>query len=103
MKFFLPAADSPEQEERVLNAIADFTGFSIPSPRIYSLTFVHEGNIFTATVGERAPHNEAGPVIAILEQPKSRLFAVCTQDRGVIRGGPILVGQAAVRELVRFE
>ena len=98
MKFFIPAADSPEQAERVLAAVAQHVGYPVPSKRIYSVSYVHNGQAMTATVGEfpdpyyRAP----GPVVCILETPTC--LAVCTHGRGVGRGdGPIYVGRGPER------
>jgi len=52
-QFFVPAA-TPEMEE---NVYADFAGMchrAVPKreERIYSITFVHDGEEWTATVGE---------------------------------------------------
>ena len=103
MRFFIPLATSDEQAERVLAATAKFTGFPIPSPRIYSVSYTHNGEEMVATVGKEAdPYYRAvGPVIAILAT--DTCFSVCTRDRGVARGDPIYVGRGPGMEVEYFE
>lgn len=51
--FFVPAATTDNQES-VYAEFARWCGRPVPSPerRIYSITFVHDGEEWTATVGE---------------------------------------------------
>lgn len=54
-KFFVPAGADPDKYEEVFEALAGLHGFK-PTPadrRIYSISFVHDGEEWTATVGER--------------------------------------------------
>lgn len=103
MKFFIPFASDEAQGERVLNAVSEFTGFPIPSPRIYSLTYQHNGKEMIATVGDVVPgyYQEIGPVIAILY--REGLFAICTRDRGVARGEPIYANAQSVLSVLHFD
>lgn len=104
MKFFIPAASSDEEAERVLAATQKFNaGFEIPSPRIHSLSYRHNEKMMKATVGESADpyYRTAGPVVAILRNP--RCFAICTADRGVLRGEPIYVSVEAVYAETYFD
>jgi hypothetical protein len=59
--FFVPAAD-PDNEESVYAEFADWCGCSIPSrsKRVYSITFIHDGVEWTATVGEQLKGFERG-------------------------------------------
>lgn len=52
-KFFVPAA-TPDNQESVYADFARWCGCAVPSPesRIYSITYVHDGEEWTATVGE---------------------------------------------------
>ena len=54
-QFFVPAAATPEQAEAVYGQLADVCRKSVPSlpQRIYSITFRHDGEEWTATVGEK--------------------------------------------------
>jgi hypothetical protein len=96
MKFFIPHADTPELEEHLLQATKDFaqktTGWTIGPRRIYSIRYRHDGRDYKATVGQPEPrtHEE---VIAILD---SNTYLVCTPNRGVLRGEPMLVGKDEV-------
>lgn len=103
MKFFIPAAKDDLEAESVLRKIAQFVGFGIPEPRIYSLTYWHNGKAMTATVGENPDsyYQEVGPVIAILQ--REDCLAVCLPHRGVLRGEPIYVGDAPTNKVEFFE
>ena len=54
-KFFVPEVADPNKYEEVFDALAGLSGFKPPAAdrRIYSITFVHDGEEWTATVGER--------------------------------------------------
>ena len=92
MKFFIPFSSDDEQAESVLDATSKFTGFPIPERRIYQIDYSHNGTKMRATVGEPADdyYREEGPVIALLKNESC--LAICTKDRGVVRGTPIFVG-----------
>ncbi|WP_296749139.1 hypothetical protein [Thiobacillus sp.] len=51
--FFVPAATA-ETQEQVFGEFAKWCGVSAPPAerRIYSIVFVHDGDVWTATVGE---------------------------------------------------
>lgn len=51
--FFVPAA-APEDQERVYAGLAQWCHRAVPQTeaRIYSITYVHDGEEWTATVGE---------------------------------------------------
>ncbi|MTJ93888.1 MAG: hypothetical protein F8N36_13670 [Desulfovibrio sp.] len=103
--FFLPAASDPEQAENAYSAIRQFVASQISGPledrRIFRLDYVHSGKHRIAQVGERESH-EGAPVIAIFKQQNYPLYFVCTPDRGVVRGGPILVGENEVHSRIDF-
>lgn len=52
-QFFVPAA-TPDNQESVYASFAKWCGRAVPSleRRVYSITFVHNGDEWTATVGE---------------------------------------------------
>lgn len=51
--FFVPAA-TPETQEGIYAEFARWCGRALPSPeeRVYSITFIHDGEEWTATVGQ---------------------------------------------------
>ena len=52
-KFFVPTA-TPDNQEAKYASLAELCGVPVPRPgeRIYSITFVHDSDEWTATVGE---------------------------------------------------
>lgn len=104
-KFFIPAAEDKQQEDRVYDAIKEFLssnlGADFDKRQVFCLNYVHEGKTYEAEVGK--PHSLNGEVvIAILHEPVRRLFHVCTANRGVFRGMSILVGKHSVRSCQNF-
>ena len=120
-KFFLPYIEDAEKAEEFWQAIKAFAiqqGWStVTDRRIFHLDYTHNGSDWTATVGEPHPYGhpytweyvpdysdpKAGQwVVAILECDPGP-FLVCTHDRGVARGEPILVGASGVRTVAYFD
>jgi hypothetical protein len=95
MKFFIPGADSPEQEQRVYDSIKAHLGKELGATfsdqRIYSLRWKNDGRDYLAEVGKPTDFN-GELVIAILLEQQRKMFHVCTPNRGVVRGMPILAG-----------
>lgn len=93
MKFFVPYAKSEEEALSVINAIAQFIGSPVPEPSqlIYKVSYLHNGELMTATVGEPVDtyYREANPVVIAIF-PGSPI-KICLADRGVVRGSPIFV------------
>lgn len=54
LQFFLPFVE-PHEQEKAYSALAERAGRSIPSndSRIYSITYRHDGEEWTATVGKQ--------------------------------------------------
>ncbi len=92
MEFFVPHASTPEEAEDVWQATRKFQteglGWEISDRRIYEIHYRHNGETLTATVGEPEPLTRE-EVLVILE---SQSFLVCTTNRGVLRGMPVLAG-----------
>src|SRR6266571_2400387 len=93
MKFFVPHAKGNEQEQRVYDAIKTFAGetlgWDVSDRKIFSIRYKHDGKDYYAEVGQ-TEKVEGEEVVAILE---SNTYLVCTTNRGVARGMPILVGK----------
>lgn len=61
-----------------------------------------DGKAYNAEVG--SPHGLKGePVVAVLHEPQRSLYHVCTTNRGVVRGGSILVGEGSVKSVEDFD
>lgn len=103
MDFFVPAADSPDQAEKVWQATRQFAkdnlGWEVGDRRIFRLSGMHEGKHIVCEVGKLEPYGGES-VVAILE---SNAFLVCTANCGVLRGEPILVGRSEVDSVIDFD
>lgn len=103
MRFFVPAVKDEADAEMVWEATKKFAeemlGWKISERRIFSIAYQHEGKDYHVEVGKPDPRNSE-LVIAILE---STTYLVCTPNRGVVRGIPILVGQDKVGKTIDFE
>ena len=102
MKFFVPLASDDDEAERVWNATRFFArdqlAWEVTDRRIFQINYQHEGKAYVAEVGELDPRT-GETVLVILE---SNAFLVCTANRGVARGEPILVGREEVRTISDF-
>ena len=104
MKFFIPHAEDKVQEDSVYEATKKFaketTGWDIKDRKIYYIKWRHGREDCEARVGETQMRT-GETVMAILESNVT--FLVCTPNRGVIRGMPILVGRKEVKLIEDFE
>ena len=101
MEFF-PAAQDEKQAEEVYTSIKKFArqtlGWDATERRNFCLTYQHEGKHYYVEVGK--PDPRVGEiVVAILE---SNTYLICTYNRGVARGEPILVGVNEVVDITDF-
>src|ERR1700722_18775470 len=105
MKFFIPVSKTADPE-RVYNAIRTFNAEQLPatlSPRrIYSVKGVHNGEPFTARVGDpfESPPED---VLAILLDTTRNCYLICTANRGVLGGMPYLSGSDEISHVEYFE
>ena len=103
MKFFIPTVQDDRKAEDVYQAIVKFAkytmGWEISNRRIRSIAFRDKGKLVRAIVGEADPA-EGESVIAILD---SNTYLVCTSNRGVVKGMPIMVGKYEVFDSEDFE
>ena len=102
MKFFVPFTKDEEMAEHVIDAVTKFINFPPDAPRIYSIKYTHNKVTKSAIVGEHPeyPNYQYETIIAILSGP---YVAVCTQNRGVARGVPIMVGGQEITQIEYFE
>lgn len=105
MRFFLPGATDETSAEENYGHIRGFIEKNIgplDPRRFYSLAYEHNGKPVSATVGAPDPL-ERQLVVAIFRSAAERgPYYVCTPNRGVIRGDPILAGSSSARA-VEFE
>ncbi len=103
MKFFIPHAETADMAERAYQGIKAFAKdnilWNISDRRIFRIEYFDKGKHRKDEVGKITDVN-GEEVIAILE---STAFLVCTPNRGVLRGDPILVGTNEVRDIEDFE
>jgi hypothetical protein len=102
VKFFIPLAESDDQSARVYRSIKKCVASQvgdIKDRKIYRIRFLHDGKTHLATVGEVLPYN-GEIVIAILE---GSVFYICTYNRGVAKGAPILVRRDLLTEPQDFD
>lgn len=108
-EFFIPKyTGSKEDEERAYQTIrsdAERGSGKFWDSRIYTVTYVHEGNIYTETVGENVQISASGVVVAIFEN--SDCLFVFAVGRGIghpphAAGQPIVVGKSKIKEFKYF-
>jgi hypothetical protein len=106
--FFVQDAPDGTKAEQLYESIRAFNlkqapGWTITDRRIYQLDYTHKGRDYRSRVGAQE-RGIGEPVFAILEATSGveRLYFVCTPNRGVLRGGPILVGGREVRAVTDF-
>jgi hypothetical protein len=119
-EFFVPRASGDErQAEEVWQAVFRFqqdqTGWLIEPRRIFRIDYTHDGQQMNAQVGERHPYgwapdwdrpqgdDELERVEVILEASDNGPYLVCTENRGVARGEPILVGATEAYKVQYFD
>lgn len=104
MRFFLPLADDDQQAEQAFDAIFRFVQDQmgpLRATRYYTIVTEHNGKPYRATVGEAEPLTRE-LVIAILRTARPEgPFLVCTPNRGVERGEPVLASSNA--RAIEFE
>lgn len=118
-EFFIPFASGPAEAEQLWQATKAFmedphgwTG--ITERRVFRLGYLHDGKHLEAEVGKPHPYakaidweafeevGEEEEVLVILER-EGGPFLVCSANRGVARGEPILVGTGEPYEVVYFD
>ena len=103
-KFFVPGAKGDQEAEQIRDgAIAGLRAQGlapIPASRVFRLAYVHDGKNYLAEVGKQDPSE--GIIVLIFEGQGRELYFVCTPNRGVLRGSPILVGHSNVTRVEEF-
>ena len=101
VKFFIPNAKDETQAEEIYQGIKKFAADQVSAPtdrRIFRIEYQHDGKPSYAEVGKNDPVTKE-LVMAILEGVP---FMVCTPNRGVLRGIPVLVGKDEITDIQDF-
>ena len=105
MKFFIPNAESSEQEEVIYESLKKCikrdNDVTLSGRKIYSIWFRHDGRDCLAVVGEIDPI-QSELILAIFFEPSRDVYHVCTASRGLLAGSTILVGGDEVYKFVDF-
>lgn len=104
MNFFVPHADTPQLAREVYEAIKAFSEQNlgtVSNRKIFRIEFRDRGKDCVAQVGMVTSIN-GEEVMAILEQT-NKYYLVCTYNRGVVKGLPMLVGTNEVWSVEDFE
>lgn len=103
MKYFLPAAKDDGEAEETFQAIRKFAkmtlGWETSDRKIFRLKYKHDGKDYYAEVG-KTDQDTGEIIIAILE---SNAYLICTPNRGVLRGMPLLVGKESAYSIEDFD
>ena len=103
MRFFVPEAKDDTQAQAVWEATKRFAEENlkcqISERRIFSITYHRHGEDYYVEVGKPDPRT-GEPVLVILE---SNPYLICTPNRGVLRGIPILVGHDTIERILDFQ
>lgn len=106
MDFFIPFAKDAEETKSVLASVRAFVSkemaAELSDEMFFSVNYVHNGNAVKSEVDKPEPHT-GEPVIMILFDKLRGLYLVCTPNRGVIRGMPIMVGQNEIVSVKKFD
>jgi hypothetical protein len=105
MKFFLPFAQDADQAEQTYEAIKKFIAPNgdVSETRYYAIYYRHNGKELRARVGDPDPLTGES-VVAIFRSSRERgPFFVCTPNRGVVRGDPILADGGPNTRAIHFE
>jgi len=102
MKFFVPEAENETEALSVWNATRKFAeetlGWEVSERRIFRISYRHDGKDYSVEVGK--PDPRIGEVVLVILE--SNTYLVCTPNRGVLRGMPILVGRNEVKRTADF-
>ncbi|GAA4405717.1 hypothetical protein GCM10023187_24400 [Nibrella viscosa] len=104
MKFFVPAVKDETEAEKVYGILRKKViqqhGYQPGPARLYQLVYEENGQEFTDTVGEPSPFG--GERVVAIFQAEDK-YLVCTANKGVVKGLPMMVGDWAVVRVVPFE
>ena len=105
MKFFVPGTKDRQEAQHLWDATKKFAeetlNWKVTDRRIFSIAHRDEGKNTFVQVGKPESYENGEIVLVILET--NGPYFVCTQNRGVQRGMPFLVGKEEVYQTTDFE
>ncbi len=100
MKFYIPDVSEPMGLLEGVKKFMNSQGYIVEESKYRCINYSHNGKRCTDMVGiKNIAINEK--VLLILKS--GPMFLVCTANRGVLRGEPILVGVHSVSGFEKFE
>lgn len=103
MKFFVPGTKNDQEAENVYGILRKKMTQHRYQPndaRIYEIAFEDNGQTITETVGKHSSI-ASEPIVAIFETED--VYLICTTNRGILRGMPLLAGKWATVRAEPFE
>ena len=101
-RFFIPKTKDDVQAQEVWESVKKFAeqtlDWDVSDRRVFSIAYQKHGKDYYVEVGKPDPRNKE-LVIAIFE---SITYLVCTPNRGVLRGMPILIGKSELKDITDF-
>jgi len=101
-KFFIPKAKDDAQAQEVWKCVKKFAeetlDWDISDRRIFSIAYQKHGKDYCVEVGKPDPRN-GELVVVILE---SMTYLVCTPNRGVLQGMPLLIAKSELTDITDF-
>ena len=105
MRFFLPGTESINDAESNYQNIVKFVTEQmgpLRPERYYAIFYKHSGKECVAKVGHTEPLTGEMVVAIFRKERESGPFLICTPNRGVIRGDPVLASSVGTRA-IHFE
>ena len=100
MKFYIPDITDPEGLYEGVIKFMKSQGFEVDESRYKKIVYTHNGKEHTDIVGSM---NTAINEKVLLILKAGQMFLVCTVNRGVLRGEPMLVGTHSILDFEKFE
>jgi hypothetical protein len=98
MRFFIPNLKDDSKANEVWEQVRRWVSnnedknWQATDRRIFRIQYRHDGQSWIAEVGRPHPEDGREQVYAIFDT-FGRCYYVCTENRGVLRGGPYLIGK----------
>ena len=107
MEFFIPDVDDEEEAEEMYEGIVNWAEEqrgSVVDRRIHRVKY-YDGDrsrVNTVSIGDEV--SQVGEhAFAILESETHDMYMICTPERGVVQGAPVMIGDRDVKSTTEFE
>jgi hypothetical protein len=121
MKFFVPEKPEGKSDEEVFAALAQVCGCPVPAlaDRVYSISYRHDGENWTSTVGKRSEGVRtktvgrgsarrevstrlSDPAVVLAIFPGNPYMVITNGARGSDWANPFLMGPTAITSIEKF-